>query len=69
MSKLTSGFVEKYRNWQKIVRQNNGIVGTFLQLFRLVTFMLKDSNCCEHLTDFQAEVRPGCQGRQLCARL
>ena len=21
------------------------------------------ANCCESLTDFQAEVRPGCQGR------
>jgi len=36
MSKLMSSFVDKYRNWQKIVRQNNGIVGTFLMLFRLV---------------------------------
>lgn len=32
--RLTSSFVEKYRNWQKIVRQNNGLWGTFLQLFR-----------------------------------
>lgn len=35
MSKFTRSLVEKYRNWQKIVRHNNGIVGTFLQLFRI----------------------------------
>jgi len=36
MSKLTTSFAEKYGNWQKIVRQNRGLWGTFLQLFRLV---------------------------------
>jgi len=36
MSKLSTSIAEKYRHWQKIVRQNRGIKGTFLQLFRLV---------------------------------
>jgi len=36
MSKQLTSAIEKYRNWQKIVRQNRGLWGTFLQLFRLV---------------------------------
>jgi len=40
MSKLTASFVEKYRNWQKIVRHNNGLFGTFLQLWRYQTMLV-----------------------------
>jgi len=49
--RLTSSFVEKYRNWQKIVRQNNGLWGTFLQLFRLVFRTITGRTPIKNLSD------------------
>jgi len=48
MSKVATSFAEKYSNWQKIVRQNRGLWGTFLQLFRSV--FLAKSHGHFHLT-------------------